>query len=77
MSFKDPHEFFNELLTQVYSYQEQGPFMIMGDFNSRCGDHLDFIEGVDEIPHRQVIDYSHNKYGNIFVNSCYQLIVPL
>jgi hypothetical protein len=59
----DPHSFFGELLTQVYSYQHEGPFFIMGDLNSRCANSADFIEGVDEIQNRKVIDTQQNQYG--------------
>ena len=35
---------------------------ICRDFNSRIGDMLDFIEGVDVITDRNVIDFGINKY---------------
>ena len=65
----NPEEFFDTLLTQVYTYQQHGQFYICGDFNSRCGHMLDYIEGVDEgMCERSVIDHTVNKYGHLFVN---------
>ena len=64
---RDAQSFFNELLGQIYVYQEKCPFYIMGDFNSRCGNRPDFIEGVDSVPHREVIDFVQNNYGEMFI----------
>ena len=61
--------FFNDLLTQAYRYQSQGPFFIMGDFNSRCGNSLDYIEGVDDLMERNVIDKQCNKYGEFLLSA--------
>ena len=33
----DPHQYYDQLLSQIYIYQTTGPFMLCGDFNSRCG----------------------------------------
>ena len=43
----DAAEFFEELHAQIVSYQNQGEFLLMGDYNSRVGDRQEFIEGVD------------------------------
>ena len=56
-------EFYDNLLSQVYMYQNGGNFYICGDFNSRCGDMDDFVEGVDEVPPREVTDHRQNGYG--------------
>ena len=56
-------EFYNNLLGQIYKFQGDGIVCVMGDFNSRCGDLEDFIEGVDNIPTRQVVDHVTNEYG--------------
>ena len=64
----DPIEYFDHLLSQIYIYQEDGPFIILGDFNARCGNDVDFIEGVDEIVHRDIIDFTKNKYGDYFLD---------
>ena len=64
----DPNEFFSNLLSQIYLYQDSGPYILCGDFNARCGDQQDFIEGVDEVQHREIIDYRKNGYGDLLVD---------
>lgn len=70
------HDFFDSLMSQIYSIPNGNPFYICGDFNSRIGEMEDFIPGVDELPEREVIDYKSNCYGEIFceflsnVNCC-------
>lgn len=64
----DPETFFADLLYQVYMYQNEGTVCISGDFNSRIGYNTDFIEGVDRIPSREVIDKTENHYGDLFVD---------
>ena len=59
----NPQEFFDNLLSQVYMYQNEGNFYICGDVNSRCGDMDDFLEGVDDVPGREVIDHTAKSYG--------------
>ena len=61
----DPHEFYENLLTQVSIYQKDGPFYICGDFNSRLGENVDYIEGVDDIPPRVALDTRKNGYGDL------------
>ena len=63
----DASDFFEELNTQIYRYQNDGEFMLMGDFNSRLGDRQDFIEGVDEMPERETIDTKENVYSDLFL----------
>ncbi len=43
-----------------------GPlYMYMcGDLNSRIGDMVDYIEGIDSISERHVIDFDINSYGD-------------
>ena len=41
---------------------------ICGDFNSRCGDASDYIEGVDEVRDRDVIDFTSNHYGDLLLD---------
>ncbi len=35
-----------------------------GDFNSRIGDMADYIEGIDSISERHVVDFDINSYGD-------------
>ena len=61
-------EFFDNLLTKVYQYQNMGQYYTCGDFNSRLGDLVDYIEGVDEVPPRDILDFSKNAHGQYFCN---------
>ena len=47
-------------------YHNNGNFFICGDFNSRSGDRADYVEGVDQVPSRHVIDHKTNGYMVIF-----------
>ena len=49
-------------------YQDSRPHLLCGDFNVRCGDQQDFIEGVDEVQHREIIDYRKNGYGDLLID---------
>ena len=53
----DKDVFFDTLISQIYEFQNFGPFLICGDFNSRCGEENDYIVGVDDICHRDVVDF--------------------
>ena len=66
-------------MTQIAEYQSDSqPLIICGDFNARCANIPDHIEGVDDLPPppRDVIDWSVNNYGDPFcefltsVNCC-------
>ncbi|VDI68964.1 Hypothetical predicted protein [Mytilus galloprovincialis] len=64
---------YDDLLQQVYCYQNEGFVYIGGDVNSRCGSEQDYIQGVDDINDREIIDVSSNKYGDLlidFLTSC-------
>jgi hypothetical protein len=64
--YVDPHAFYDTLLAQVLVYQEECDlFYLCGDFNGRCGNLPDFIEGVDSVCERQVLDTTVNKYGEL------------
>ena len=60
----DVSEFFDSLLCNIYTFQNLGPLFICGDFNSRIGDNVDFISGVDDVIDRNVVDFSTNMYGD-------------
>jgi len=62
----DVCEYLDTLLFQVYEYQKSGSVTVCGDFNSRCGNIPDFIEGVDTIGEREIIDTTRNRYGDLF-----------
>lgn len=50
------------------SYQHKGKIYICGDMNSRVGVNTDYIERVDLVKPRNVIDYIGNHHGDVFVN---------
>ncbi|CAC5395184.1 unnamed protein product [Mytilus coruscus] len=56
------------LCVAVYCNQSIGNIVICGDFNSRCGNKSDYIEGVDEISPRSVIDMNENYNGDLFID---------
>lgn len=64
----DGQQFFDNLLSQIYEFQNHAKIYICGDFNSRCGDLKDFIEGVDMLPCRDVLDFKVNKYGHLMID---------
>lgn len=61
-------DFFDNLLSQVYMYQNQGDFIICGDFNSRIGEMVDFNVGIDDVPDRNNIDNQTNHYGELLID---------
>lgn len=63
----DPDIFYSTLLEQVYAYQNEGRLFICGDFNSRVGDAAEYIEGVDDVRPRDVIDHSTNTNGDLLI----------
>ena len=64
----DANSFFDNLLSDIYKYQNEGILYVCGDFNSRCGGLDDFIRGVDCIPDRDVLDFNLNKYGEMLID---------
>lgn len=65
---EDVMHFYDNLLVSVYRYQSLGTVCMFGDFNSRCGDLKDYIEGVDNLTDRDIVDYQVNKYGHILLD---------
>ena len=60
-------EFFTKLTEQVYAYQNMGNIYICGDFNGRCGDSSDYVEGVDCVNSRETLDNTSNHYGDLLI----------
>ena len=61
-------EFYDLLLQEIYEYQLRGKIIICGDFNSRIGAEHDFIQGVDVLPERLVVDYTLNSHGQTLLD---------
>ena len=64
----DAELFYATLLEQVYSYQNEGRLFICGDFNSRVGDASEYIEGVDDVMSRDVVDHTVNNNGDLLID---------
>ena len=63
-------EFFDTLLSNIYKFQDLGHTQICGDLNARCSDMPDFIEGVDLVKPRKVVDFVVNSQGKPFIDFC-------
>ena len=72
----DASGFFDSPLSSIYEYQNKGTVFICGDFNSRCGNKPDFIEGIDEIPMRNVIEFTFNEYSEKFIDFSKIEVIP-
>ena len=64
----DADAFLNELMKKVYEYQSEGEIILCGDFNARMGSEPDYIEGVDIVKPREVIDTSTYSYCDILAD---------
>ena len=51
----DSDEYFIELMKKVYDTKKEGEIIICGDFNARCADECDYLEGVDNVPPREAL----------------------
>ncbi len=58
--FVNSPEYLDTLFGQIYKYQNEGILCIAVDFNGICGLMDDFIEGVDEVPMRHIVDTTVN-----------------
>ncbi len=64
--YVNPNAFYEALLSQILTYQDECDLLYLcGDVNGRCGGLPDYIEGVDPIPDRTIIDIAVNKYGEL------------
>ena len=64
----DGNSFYDKLFDHICTYQNTGDLIICGDFNGRCGMLQDYIEGVDDVPPRDILDESSNRYGNLLLD---------
>lgn len=55
-------------MEKVYEYQNDGHLIVCGDLNARVGQESDYIEGVDDVKPREVIDDTINRYGDHFLD---------
>lgn len=60
--------YFQNLLQQVYIYQKLGRVMICGDLNAHVGQNSDYVEEVDIVRPRNIVDFSENRQVDKFIN---------
>ena len=56
-------DYFQSLLALVYELYDDNVLLFCGDYNARVGCKKDFVETVDTLPTRTVIDNVHNDHG--------------
>ncbi len=64
----DGSVFYETLLSQTYIYQNIGPIFICGDLNIRRGDNIVYIEAVDSVIDRDVVEFDVNSYGESLID---------
>ncbi len=60
-------EYFANLLTQMYKYNDVDGCVICGDINGRIGNLKDFVPEIDDIPEREIIDNTVNNHGKSLI----------
>ena len=65
---RDASSFYSHLITLVYDAVNSDVTLICGDFNARIGERCDYIEDVDELPPRIVLDKVVNNHGELFID---------
>ena len=64
---RDSDAFFGHLLAQMYLNSHLDHLFVCGDVNAKLGTLVDYIEGIDNIPPRILIDNAHkNSHGDAF-----------
>ena len=62
----DPY--FENLTNLLYKYNSCDMSVIMGDFNSRVGHLKDYVEEIDDVPPRTVINETDNSHGQSMID---------
>ena len=60
--------FFDHLLKVVYEVSDCDFIILGGDLNARIGTDQDFLQDIDEISPRQLLDLVKNSHGTDFIN---------
>ena len=68
MIFVDAEQYFEELMCQCHTRGHDGVLLVGGDFNARCVDHSEYIEGVDQVTHRDMLDHTSKTYGDLLID---------
>ena len=64
---RDCEPFFQHLMSIVYLTIQCDLLIICGDLNARIGSKKDYIEGIDSVPPKSVIDPVVNGHGKVFI----------
>lgn len=56
------NEFYDSLLSQIYTIPGGRMFHLCGDLNSRIGENFDYIPSVDDLTNRNIVDCNCNSY---------------
>ena len=67
---QDPNMFFQRLVSLAYKVYNSDIVIFCGDFNARVGNKSDYVESVDELPQRVVLDTVTNDHGQSLINFC-------
>ena len=72
MRGRDSDSFYEHLLSKLYMYTDNDISVILGDFNARIADKIDYVVDVDEdcISTRTSIDDVSNKHGESLIEFC-------
>lgn len=65
---RDATQFMCHVLSLVYMLCNCDAIYFVGDVNSKVGHLKDFINGVDDIHVRKVLDDAKNKHGEVFID---------
>ena len=64
---RDSDAFFGHLLAPIYLNSHLHHLFVCGGVNAKLGTHVDYIEGIDNIPPRILIDNAQrNSHGDAF-----------
>ena len=66
----DPDEYFQYLVGMIYELYDLDLIIMCGDYNARIGSKKDYVETIDDIPSRQVVDTVSNDHGQSLINFC-------
>ena len=67
---RDATSFFSYLTNLIYLHCDYDAVYIAGDLNGRVGENADYIDQVDELPRRNVIDFTVNGHGEALTEFC-------
>ena len=60
--------YFDQLLSVVYRHVDVDMCIFGGDINARVGNEQDFVDGIDDLCDRVVLDHDKNQHGDSFLD---------